>query len=204
MLHTPFPILTVFLIFLVTTFAYRANLEKKRREREAQFWAREEEAKTAPNRDLTDISYIKIPLDSFPIGLVDTDEAMLIEDELTSLSALPILNLSDMTNTDIRLAYGADNFDYMKSVGENFDRLEVLLCDYAKLLIENSRHAEAIPVLEFAVKENTTISSSFMLLGECYDETGRPDDIERLIAAVEARDLVMKASILDYLNGLRT
>ncbi len=201
-MHTPFPIFTIFLIFVVSTAAYRANLERKRMKRDADFWSREDAAKKTPKKDLSEIAYIHVPLDAFPIGILDSDEAAMTEEELKCLANLPILNLNDMTNTDIRLAYGTDNFDYMQSVGENFDRLEVLLCDYAKLLMENSLYAQSIPVLEFAVREHATISSIYTLLGECYDEAGEEEKLEKLIASVEERDLIMKGGILDYLRGL--
>ena len=201
-MHTPFPIFTLFLIFVLSTAAYRANLERKRKKRDSDFWAREEAAKNAPKKDLSEVSYLRIPLERFPMGALDSEEAMLLEEELRKLSALPILNLNGMTNTDIKLAYGTDNFEYMQTVGEHFDRLEILLCDYAKLLMENGRYAETIPVLQFAVDENATISSIYTLLGECFDETGAHESLDELITAVEGRELIMKDSILDQLRGL--
>ncbi|MBQ7677452.1 MAG: hypothetical protein IJT32_04390 [Lachnospiraceae bacterium] len=201
-MHTPFPIFTIFFFFCLFVFFRIRHLQSRREERDAAFWAREEAAMHAPNADLSKVPFLQIPLERFPMGLLQTDEAGLIEEELRTLAAKPILNLSGMTNTDIRLAYGADNFDYMQNVGENFDRLEVLLCDFAKLLIENGHSIEAIPVLEYAVENNATISSIYTLLGECYDDAGDGDALNALIATVEGRDMMMQASILDHLRGL--
>lgn len=201
-MHTPFPVFTIFFFFCLFVFFRIRHLQNRREERDAAFWAREEEAMHAPNVDLSDVQFLRIPLERFPVGLMDTDEGAMVEEELKQLSAEPILNLNGMTNTDVRLAYGAGNFDHMQKAGENFDRLEVLLCDYAKLLIENGHPADAVPVLEFAVESNATVSSIYTLLGECYDDMGDGERLNTLIATVEGRDMMMKASILDHLRGL--
>ncbi len=200
-MHTPFPFFTLFFIFVMTTFVYRAYLEHKRKARDDAFWAREEEAKSAPTVDLSSITYIDIPLSSFPIGKLDTDESIMLEEDLTALSRYRILNLANMTNTDIRLTYGADNFDQMQVIGDNFDRMETLLCDYAKLLMENNMIPEAIPVLEFAVKEGATISTIYELLGECYAVTGNREGLASLISTIESSDLMMKDVLLGKISN---
>ncbi len=201
-MHTAFPVFTIFFIFVISVTWRISSLERKRAKRDAAFWQKEADAEKAPAKDLSTVNFIHVPLEDFSFGLIKTEEAEMTEEEISSLAARPILNLNGMTNTDIKLAYGADNFDYMNVVGEHFDRLEVLLCDYAKLLMEKGYYAEAIPVLSFAVSENATISSIYTLLGECYDAVGAQEKLVELIATVEQRDLLMKPGILDHLNGL--
>ncbi len=199
---TAFPIFTLFFIFVISISFHISRLEKNRAKRDADFWAREKAAKKAPGVDLSSVPFIEVPLDTFSFGLLGTEESEITEDALSTLATKPILNLNGMTNTDIRLAYGADNFDYMQAVGENFDELEILLCDYAKLLIEQGHHDAAIPVLSFAVSNGATISAIYTLLGECYDATDAQDELAALITIVEERDLLMKPGILDHLRGL--
>lgn len=193
---TAFPFFTIFFIFVTTTFAYRAYREKKRQERDAAFWKREEDANHVPAVDLSTLEYIHIPLSDFPIAKLDSDEAGVIEDELCALANTRILNLTGMTNTDLRMTYGTDNFDKMQVIGENFDRMETLLCDYSKLLMENGLVAEAIPVLEFAVSTGTTISSNYELLAECYSITGDNKKLTALIDTIKNSELMMKDVLL--------
>mgnify|MGYP002865584340 CR=1 FL=1 len=108
-MHTPFPIFTIFLIFVVTTFVYRANLEKKRLKRDADFWAREDAAKNTPKKDLSEVAFIHVPIETFPIGVLDSDEAAMTEEELLEQGIKP--------NT-IRLSIGTENVKDLKAALE--------------------------------------------------------------------------------------
>ena len=196
-----FPFLTVFIIFLLVVYFYRAHNTKKREERVAAFWAREEEAKHTPAKDLSTVEYIKVPTDRFPIGALDDDDLMLIEEELVELADKPLLNLNGMTNTDIKIAYGTANFDAISAMGDDFDRLIVLLCDYAKGLIENGMEPEAIEVLEYGRQIGSDVSENYTLLGECYRSQNMEEAYASLVQFVEASDLPLKQSILEGLGN---
>ena len=197
-----FPFLTVFIIFLVVTYARREMISKRQREREEAFWAREEEAEHTPAKNLSEIETIKVPLSSLPIGAVDDDDLMLIEEELAALSKRPILNVNGMTNTDIKLTYGTANFDAVSQMGENFDRLIMLLCDYAKELIQGGHNEEAIAVLEYGAEIGSDISANYVLLGECYHSLEKDEALTRLKERVAASELPLKESILAQLDVL--
>ena len=194
-----FPFLTVFIIFLLAYYVRRTSLTRRREEREAAFWAREEEAEHTPAKDLSEVSYITVPLSEFPFGESDSDELMLVEEELEELSKKPLLNLNGMTNTDVKIEYGTANFDTVIAMGEDFDRLIVLLCDYAKGLIEMGMEKEAIPVLEYGVKIGSDMSDDYTLLGECYRSLGMADKLAELRQRVEASELPLKGKILQEL-----
>ena len=194
-----FPFLTVFIIFLLAYYVRRTSLTRRREEREAAFWAREEEAEHTPAKDLSALDYIKVPLEQFPIGASDADEVMMIEEELESLASKPLLNLNGMTNTDVKIEYGTANFNAIIAMGEDFDRLIVLLCDYAKGLIEEGMERETIPVLEYGVAIGSDLSDDYTLLGECYRSLGMADELAGLRQKVEASELPLKEKILQEL-----
>ena len=108
---TPFPFLTVFIILLIAYHIRRTTLTRRREKREEEFWAREKEAEQAPAKDLSSLEYIRVPLERLPLGQVEEDELVMLEEELRELAGKPLLNLDGMTNTDVRLDYGAANFD---------------------------------------------------------------------------------------------
>ena len=182
-------------------YAIRAYNTHKREKIVAAFWEREEEALHTPAKDLSQVSYVKVPVDSFPIGECDDDELMLMEEELQELSAKPLLNLNGMTNTDVRITYGTPNFDAVTAMGEDFDRLIVLLCDYAKGLLEHELISEAIVVLEYAVSIGSDVSETYTLLGECYSESGRKDALAGLIETVEQSSMPLKESVIRTLSA---
>ena len=195
-----FPFLTVFIIFLVITYIRRESLSKRQREREEAFWAREEEAAHTPAKDLSTLRTIEVPLARFPIGRIDDDDLMMIEEELISLSKRRIMNLNGKTNTDIKIEYGTANFDVVSRMGEDFDRLIMVLCDYAKGLMQGGYDREAVAVLEYGAQIGSDISANYTLLGECYHALGRDDELERLKEEVRASELPLKESILAQLE----
>ncbi len=195
-----FPFLTVFIIFLLVVYAIRARNTHKRERIVAAFWEREEEAMHTPAKDLSQAPYVKVPVDNFPIGVCDEDDLMLMEEELLELSGKPLLNLNGMTNTDIRIEYGTSNFDTITAMGEDFDRLIMLLCDYAKGLLENDFMQEAVTVLEYGVSIGSDVSENYTLLGECYRSQEMYDKLARLTDTVEHSSLPLKESVIRELK----
>lgn len=197
---TPFPFLTVFIILLIAYSIRRTTLTRRREQREEAFWAREKEAEHAPARDLSTLEYIRVPVERFSFGAVDDDELSMLEEELLTLAKKPLLNLDGRTNTDVRLDYGAANFDAVSQMGEDYDRLIVVLCDYAKGLMEAGREDLASGVLEYGVEIGTDISANYTLLGDCYRHAGEEAKLAGLRSKVEASQLLLKDSILRQLD----
>ncbi len=197
-----FPFLTFFIIFLIALAIRYAYLDKKREETVNSFWEREEQAKHVPKKDLSELPYITIPMDAFSIGRYDDGEVTSIEDALLSLSKKRIINITGMTNTEVKLEYGTDNLEVLSEMEDNYNELTVLLVDYAKCLIEREDFEGALPVLEFGVDIGTDVSGNYELLGDCYKQLDRISDIEDLKQKVLERHLLLESKILFYLDGL--
>ena len=195
-----FPILAIFIIFVIFLSVRYSQTNKAIQEKEEKFWSREEEAEHTPAKDLSTLTYISVPINDFPFGEVDSEEAAIIEDSLREISEKKMLNLSGKTNTDLKLEYGTANFETMQEIGENFDSLLLLLCDYAKVLIEAGRYPDAITVLEFGGRIGSDISSNYTLLGDCYEFLNQPAKIEALIETVNNMGLLLGRSITKSLK----
>ncbi len=195
-----FPFLTVFIVFLIALAIRYAYLDKKREDTIDSFWEKEKQAMHVPKKDLGDIDYIEVPLQDFPIGKYDDDEILSIEDEIVRLSKRRLINITGMTNTEVRLAYGTDNLEVLSAMEEDYNALTVLLVDYGKCLMEKEDHAEALKVLEFGVSTGTDVSANYELLGDCYAALGRYEAIEELKQKVLSRHLLLESSILFYLD----
>ena len=165
----PVPGVAVLLgIILILTVRYR-YLSKKQKSKEESYYELEKRADQTPAKDLSTLPYIKVPIDEFPIGFSDDPEVCLIEEELTSLSRKPLLNLSRKSNTTLKLEYGARNLKKMQVIADDYDRLVVLLCDYAKILMENGMIEEALRVLSFGEEIGSDVSQNAVLLKECKE-----------------------------------
>ena len=197
-----FPFLTIFIVFLIALALRYAYLSKKLDDTYNDFWEKEEKANHVPKKDLADLSYIKIPIDGMPIGKYPEDEIASIEDELIKLSEKRIINITGMTNTEVKLLYGTDNLEVLSGMEEDYNSLTVLLVDYAKCLMERGDFEAAAFVLEFGVDIETDVSANYELLGDCYKELFRPKEIEELKQKVLKRHLLLESKILFYLDDL--
>ena len=104
----------------------------------------------------------------------------------------------------MKLTYGVPNFQTMSQIGDDFDRVCVLLNNYAHALMEAERVDDVITVLEFAVGVGTDISESYTLLAHCYEQKGMHEKLELLKRQVEQSKLLLKNSILSKIESTRT
>lgn len=166
----PFPgIATLLGVIVVLGVRYR-YLSKKQKDKEESYYELEKRADAAPTADLSKLDYIKVPVQDFPFGFSDDPEVCLIEEELLALSKKPLLNLSRRSNTSLKLEFGARNLKKMQVIADDYDRLVVLLCDYAKILMENEMIEEACRVLSFGEDIGSDVSQNKALLQECREK----------------------------------
>ena len=195
-----FPILPFFLIFLIWLTIRIKSLDAKQEQQQADFWARERQANTTPAKDISNLRYITIPIDKFPLNFSNDKKVIEIEDELKELSTHKLLNLTGMSNTDLKLEYGLPNFETMSQIGEDYDRVCVLLNAYAKALIEAGRDDDAENVLEFAVGTGSDISESYIMLADCYKKRSQSEKLSFLCEQVSTSSMLLKNHILDKIN----
>ncbi len=195
-----FPILPFFLLFLVLLAIRLKTLYAKQEQQDADFWNRERQASITPAKDISNLRYITIPIDKFPIHFSTDEDVLKIEDELKELANHKLLNLTGISNTDLKLTYGMPNFETMSKIGDDYDRVCILLNSYAKALFEEERYDDVITVLEFAVGTGTDISESYTLLAQCYRIKGMDSRLDLLRTQVEQSKLLLKDSILQKIS----
>ena len=196
-----FPFLTVFMVFIIGLSIRYAVLNKRREEKFDRFWEKEKEADHTPAKDLSTVSFLKVPIQSFPMGKWEDDEIAMIEERLRALSEKKLLNLTGKTNTELKLEYGTANLEIMSAIGEDFNELTVLLVDYAKALMEKHDYEGAAAVLEYGMSVGTDVSSDYTLLADCYLALGHPEKIELIKEQVQNRDLLLEQKIISYLDA---
>lgn len=173
--------LASFLTFILVIFFIMKNQQKKTRDREAEFWSREERANSVRRKPLDDLNYIKIPLEAFPTHLLnDNDEVLECIDILESLTSRKIVNFTGRSNTDLKLEYGTANLEVLIEYDQNYTLLVRTLQKWADRLIENDYKEEAVPLMEFAVSTGTDISRTYYILAEYYASLGQYQEIDRL------------------------
>lgn len=197
-----FPILGIVLVGMIALALRYRYLNKKMDNVNEAFYERERKANATPKKDISNLTYIKVPLEKFPIGQIEDEEIKVIEDKLVALSEKDILNLVGKTNTDLKEEYGVPNFDKMQEVGENFNELTVTLVEYGNELMLRNMLDEAISVLEYGIAIKTDVSKNYTLLGDCYKQKNQLRKIKVLREQAEHYEGIMRESIIRHLDEL--
>lgn len=188
----------VFCIWLGYELHKRRNLEQKARD---EFWEREAAANATRRKSLEHLNYIHIPFDTLPMDVLCEDDYVLeYHDTLRELSSSCIVNLTGISNTDLKLTYGAPNIDLLSLYDQNYTTLVRTLQAWAEKLYEGQYVDEAQKVLEFAVSTHTDLSSSYKLLSSIYLEKEQKEKIEALIPIAEELNSSLKEHIVTTLK----
>ena len=198
-----FPFLGLFIIFLSVAAYYRKRATAQQKKVTEDFWSREDQANQIRRKDISNLPYITIPLEKFPIGISDDEELTDYENDLKTLASRKILNLSHQSNTDLKLAYGPANLPALSEYDQNYTTLLRNLVAYADCLIKNGFKAEAVPVLEFGISIDSDIRANYTLLAELYKEQGNASKIQELIDKAASLDSMMRSAILEQLHTLQ-
>lgn len=185
-------------VLLLGLLVFVSNSRAKRTDADtvAHFWEREREANLTRRKSLDDLNYISLPLDTFPMTLLQEDErvAECIE-TVRTLSAEKIVNFTGFTNTDLKLRYGAPNINLLTAYDQNYTLLVRTLQKWADLLYQNGYPQEARTLLEFAVSTGSDVSGTYRLLCRIYRESGCPEKIDGLSVIADSLQSASKGTI---------
>jgi len=191
----------------ITLFVYLAiklwQNKKVEDAREKGFWELEAEANKTRRKPLDDLDYIKIPFDELPISQFADDEYIKgYLDTLRVLSENPIVNLSCISNTELKLRYGAPNITILSRYDSAYTVLARTLQQWAVRLKEAGFLKEARTVLEFAVSTRTDVSGTYVLLANIYKDMGEMEKIDELIQVAEGLDSSFNKGIVRKLRHI--
>lgn len=145
-----------------------------------QFWARESEALMTPRKSIDDVHFITIPEEVIPNSEFDIPEdcddptpyerIKTLSKELLTMSQSKVADLSEYTNTDLRLKYGSPNFTLLSTADTNYSRLVQLMPILLSSLIETKRFDEAHKLLDFC-EENGVSSLALTRIKNDFGES---------------------------------
>lgn len=189
-----FYILASLILFcLVIKHAIRKN-RKIEKEADESFWERESRANEVRKKSIEGLDYIPIP--GFVLQLLSQRETAPFPEYLEIVSSLchsKLLNLAGISNTELKLTYGAANLPVLSEYEENFSLFIRTLDQAASLYYEEALTKEAAKdvdakasleaarsLWEYAVKIGSDITSSYLGLAKIYAKT-EPDKLEELL-----------------------
>ncbi len=192
---------TALIVSLIVFWATRGTQDKFA-QAEADFWEKERAANSVRRKPLDDLDYLTIPMDELPVSLhTDNDTIASCIDTIGELSKSPVVNLTGISNTDLKLKYGAPNITLLTLYDQRYTLLASTLQKWANELISLNETDAACTVLEYAVSTGTDVSGTYKSLASIYDSRGDKDSIRKLIPMAESLNTPLKDSIISSLNG---
>lgn len=168
---------------------------------EQEFWQRERAANSTRRKPLDDLNYITLPMEIFPMDLLqDIPKVEDYRQIILSLKDQAIVNFTGLSNTELKLRYGAPNITLLTTYDQNYTLLARTLQQWAQALYDNGYTAEACQLLEFAVSTGTDVSATYRLLIRIYQENGTPEKIDALFPVAESLTSAMQKPIVRMLQ----
>ena len=197
-----YPIFTVFVIFALFTFIYMNRSTSTLSKEKEEFLEKEREANNVRKQPITDLNYVKVNLEELP--KIETDDEYLNE-RFNTLRVLSeedtkIVNLSNYTNTDLKLKYGVANLTILTEYDQNFTNLCRCLYEIGRRLYDTGNQDDAKAYLEYGIKCGTDLKLHYTLLADIYEQNMQYKDIVALIKKAENINSVLKPSLIRELT----
>ncbi len=171
------------------------------KEKEA-FLENERAANNVRKQPITDLPYVKVELESLPT--IETDDEYIIERlhtiEVLSDESTKIVNLSQYTNTELKLKYGVANLTSLTEYDQNFTNLCRCLYEIAKRLYDAGDLDNAKTYLEYGINCGTDLKLHYTLLADIYEQNLQYKEIVRLIHKAENITSALKTSLIRDLS----
>ncbi len=194
-----------FASFIVFCLWLMYEIHKHRNMDEKNFKAHIDEEVKANNtrkKPLDDLQYITIPIDSLPTNILKNNTIISdFIDTIYYLSENPIVNLTGISNTELKLKYGAPNLELLTQYDTAYTTLVRTLYEWGKDLYENGYSADAKTVLEYAVSIKTDVSDTYLTLAKIYSEEDNKDKIKKLISDASEINSLMSKTIINKLES---
>ena len=185
-----FVFLAIFIVFLLYINFLMHKNKRAQENLEKQFWDREHSANFTRKKDISNLNYLIITEDKIPQNLT-TDAKKSLE----TLCGQKMLNLSSMSNTDLKLELSACD--------DRFSTFERNAAIYAQELSDAGYTDQARQLLEFAVSCHVDNSSIYTQLAAIYQTGGNLSGILQLQEAAAQLAPFPQKIILEKLKSFQ-
>ncbi len=198
------PVFFILTILLVLWIHYQKARTDRSAARDSEaFWEKERQANLTRKKDISNLDYITVPINNLPFPETDQEEISDIQKHILNLASGKIVNFTGISNTDLKLQYGAANINILMEYDKNYLELVRSLYRYGKLLYDCGNKDEAAAILEYALSINTDVSANYTLLATIYKEKNEIDRINYVISCAEELTSMTKKALLSNLVAIR-
>ena len=192
---------------LVLIFILWLNYEIKKNNKASKssldhFWQKEKDANLTRRQDISALKYLSVSLETLPMGDHEDDTLNSYRDMIRNYANRKMINLSGLTNTDLKLMYGVANFHLLSEYDNNYTAFISMLQKWAKRLYDRGYEKEAQAVLEFSIFSCLTdVTLAYLLLAELYQKQGQPQKRNELIDIIPQTKIKDKEKLMEELNS---
>ena len=187
--------LFLFITFLALLSYYIKKNNKAQEKVLHDFLEKETMANHSRKQDISKLDYIIIPWDKLPEHLETPSKKA-----FWKLQDKKLLNLTGISNTDLKLQYGVSNLDTLSEYDGNFMDMVQLLPIYAKELIEQGYVSCAKELLEFGISCHADSRQIYFLLADIYKQENETNKIKMLIEKAQTLPELTKQAVLKQLS----
>ncbi len=200
-MRLPIPIIFIWFIIFIVYLAFKRTKQTQNQQNANQsFLERERLANNTRKKDISGLNYLPFTTDRLPDPVSSDEKLNIIESELKELSNQKIINLSQYSNTDLKLMYGPANLPALSEYDDNYHRLAALFLDYASRQLELCDTSAAIAALEYAAELRIQSSRIYLLLAELYLKQGTPEKINTIRDTVSSMEEPFRRLVLPKLD----
>lgn len=197
-------VLASIIVFCIWLAYEIRKYNKKNKKILDSFWEKENKANNTRAKSLDGLNYIEIPETVYkaipsPVPAHLEDCARLLE----HLKESRIVNLSHISNTDLKLKYGAANLDTLSEYDQNYITLLRILQTLSEYYLDKGNMETTRMLLEFAVSIQSDNISTYKMLAKIYCDSGEETKLDYLISAASLLPGLTKPPILRFLKEMR-
>ena len=218
------------LIIMIRIQFCKSVAEKENNQKRKEFWEREALANQTRKKDISSLDFIQIPVENLPFHFVEqipvehtasivlkplsssqketlseelVQELTFAEQQILKLTNQRIKNFTGLSNTDLKLAYGAANLNTLSGYDQNFTVLVRTLQKWGDLLCQANWKEDAIQVFSYAVSIESDVASTYTMLATLYKEAGEAEKIDQLILDATLLPTLLNTALVEKLTDIR-
>jgi hypothetical protein len=199
----PFPVSTILIFIFIIWLQYEIRKSSRKAKTVSDdFWDKETKANAARRKDINNLEYVQIQPDQLPIADKEDQIINSYRDTILQLSNKRILNLTGISNTELKNNYGIANINLLMEYDNNYTILVSMLQKWAERLYSKGYEEDALSVLEYAVSCKTDVNKSYKLLADLYKKRNTPEKITDLIQMISSMSIHDKDKLIKELNNV--
>ena len=198
------PVASILILIFIVWLHYEIRKEGKISKKSLDlFWLKEHDSNLARRKDISQLDYLNVTLEHLPMEDHEDDTINSYRDTVKKYAERKMINLSGITNTELKFEYGVANFNLLSSYDNNYTAFVSMLQKWAGRLKEHGYTNDAQAVLEFSIFScHTDVTNAYRMLNELYHNQNSTEKIDSLIEIIHKTRIKDKDKLIKELKSI--